>query len=199
MFHSRMIRTFKLVDCVAHDCARIGGEPPASIDVHSYDELTQYFGTFPIPNNSVYQFSLFHRFDLNGDDESLDVILHNNQILEPSSLIWVAIHIPSTKSSRFAGSHRAFSPCCLKFSDEIEEEFGSTSPCTENKMGGMAYAERHQVVDAYRSMPHLGYTHLLQIGQDGLSPAGFPWDPGYLNVWSMDPLDPNTYRFCIQQ
>ncbi len=74
------------------------------------------------------------------------------------------------------------------------EEFGSTSPCTENKMGGMAYAQRHQVVDAYRSMPHLGYTHLLQIGQDGLSPAGFPWDPGYLNVWSMDPLDPNTYR-----
>jgi hypothetical protein len=151
-----MIRTFEFADCSALDCARIGGEPPASIDVHSYDELTQYFGTFPIPNNLASQFSLFHRFDLNGDDESRDVILHNNRILEPSSLIWVAIHTPSTKSSRFAGSHRAFSQCCLQFSDEIADGFGGTYPYTENKIGGIAYAERHQVVDAYKSMQHLG-------------------------------------------
>lgn len=69
-FPLKMIRTFEFADCRALDCARIGGEPPASIDVHSYDELTQYFGTFPIPNNLACQYSLFHRFDLNGDDHT---------------------------------------------------------------------------------------------------------------------------------
>mgnify|MGYP003327454296 FL=1 len=184
---------------MALDSPRVGGNPPASTHANLYDEWTQYFGTFPIPDHAPFQFSLFHRFDITGDDESRELILHNNRILEPSPLIWVDIHSPSTKSSRFAGSHRAFSPMCLQFSDPIEDCFDGVSPYPENKVGGLAYSERHWAFEAYQSMAPLGYAHLLQIGQDGLIPDGFPWDPGYLNVWSSEPLDPNAYRFCIQQ
>ncbi len=107
--------------------------------------------------------------------------------------------------TQFLGSFPLPSNTGLPFS--IIHRFGSigddgcfgTPVYTQNKCGGLAYADRLQAVERFGSMPQHGFTHFLPIGQDGRIPDGFPWDPGCLNVWDADPLDPCTYRFCAQQ
>lgn len=183
---------------------RIGGAPPDETATQYRDEVTQYFGTFPVLTHPSNEFSIFHRIDSFGDDPIRNAIVNNNQILKPSDLIWCVVH---SVSRRGATVQNAFEARGLVMGDETHDLVSNEDPYepemipyTESKLGGNGFAERHQVGDAIVALEADGYQHLLQIGMHGCDLIdGFPWDPGYLNVWAKDPLAPKFYRFCIQQ
>ena len=62
------------------DGARIGGAVPLGQEHLIRDSDTQYFGTFPICNFAVLEFSLFHRFEVFVDHPTRDILLHNNKV-----------------------------------------------------------------------------------------------------------------------
>ncbi|MEZ6142310.1 MAG: hypothetical protein R3B84_17255 [Zavarzinella sp.] len=180
---------------------RIGGPCPVGLKAQFRDSLTQYFGTFPLIEFEKTEFSIFHRFDRLGNDAARDIIAFNNQILEPSELIWVAVHPVSFRSE---DSPNIFEARALELhnpgSDLTHDDQCRLIHITGCTLGGHCYVERVQVRDDVKRLEEEGYRHLLQIGEVGGDfIEGFPWDPGFLNVWASHPLDPSTYRFCVQQ
>ena len=180
---------------------RIGGACPVGLVSQFTDSWTQYFGTFPLLEFEGTEFSIFHRFDPFGRDTARDLIDFNNRLLKPSDLIWVVVHPKSVRSEKspnmFEARALALDP---ESTDEVRDDEGQLIPFSENKLGGRCFVDRHQVRDEVRLLEESGYFHLLQIGMVGRDLIkGFPWDPGYLNVWALNPLDPSSYRFCVQQ
>ena len=186
-------------DCV--EGARIGGPVPKGLENQIKNDHSQYFGTFPLPNDPESEFSLFHRFEIFGDDEERDIIAHNNRVLEPSDLIWAVVH---TRSSRGELSNQPFEARSLDIgpdsADTATDDEGNEFPYTESKLGGKCFLERYWLQEHVTDLEKDGYEQLLQIGVHGSDLIdGFPWDPGYLHVWASNPRDPKTYRFMIEQ
>ncbi|QOV90500.1 hypothetical protein [Humisphaera borealis] len=180
---------------------RIGGICPLGLESHLGRPNGQYFGTFPLLAQIGTEFSLFHRFDPAGHDPARDLIPFNNQILEPSDLIWVVVHPSSVRApaspSSFRGRALALGP---ESADDVDDACGGLMRYSGNKLGGLCYFERYQVADDVPSLEREGFEHLLQIGMEGCGVIdGFPWDPGTLNVWARNASDSRTYRFCVQQ
>jgi len=180
---------------------RIGGACPVGLESQFSAASTQYFGTFPLLGYQGTEFSVFHRFDPSGRDATRDLLDFNNRILIPGDLIWAVVH---PKSMRSAESPNMFEPRCLTCEsatgDEVSDDLGRMVPYSGCKLGGCCFVERHQVADAVKSLEKSGFVHLVQIGLVGRDfIRGFPWDPGFLNVWAEVPLDCATYRFCVQQ
>jgi len=185
----------------SNDGPRIGGTVPAGLEDHIVDEHSQYFGTFPLPENFEREFSLFHRFEIFGEDDDRDIIAHNNRILEPSNLIWAVVH---ALSSRGVSSNQCFEPRALTIgsesADKVTDEEGNATPYSESKLGGKCFLERHWLQEDVTELENTGYKQLLQIGMHGSDLIdGFPWDPGFLHVWASNPDDPKTYRFMVEQ
>ena len=189
---------------INNDCfegPRIGGTVPSGLERQIKDEHSQYFGTFPLLIDAEMEFSLFHRFDIFGTDAERDVIAHNNKVLKPCDLIWTVVH---PRSRRGELSNQAFEARCLEIGrecvDTIRGEDGKETPYTESKLGGKCFFERHWLQEQVVELEQGGYDQLLQIGMHGSDLIyGFPWDPGWLHVWSSDPRDPQTYRFMVEQ
>lgn len=181
---------------------RIGGACPVGLESQFALPATQYFGTFPLLETPGHEFSIFHRFDPLGNDVERFLIPFNNQILAPSKLIWVVVHEASVRSNE---SPNMFEARGLELGSPRVEEVSagddSIIPEPGSKLGGRCLIFRYQVREVVPQLEANGYLHLLQIG-DGRGRdfvAGFPWDPGFLNVWALDPADASTYRFCVQQ
>ena len=190
---------FKNEDCV--EGARIGGLVPKGLENQIKDDHSQYFGTFPLPDDPENEFSVFHRFEIFGDDEDRDVIAHNNRVLEPSDLIWAVIH---SQSCRGELSNRSFESRALDIgperADRVTDDEGNETPYTESKLGGKCFLDRYWLQEQVTDLEQDGYQQLLQIGMHGSELIdGFPWDPGYLHVWASNPRDPKTYRFMVEQ
>ena len=196
-----MVRPFSLSIGLTPTGPRIGGPAPNAGADQFRDEHVQYFGTFPV--DATREFSIFHRFEIFGDDDERDVIPHNNQILAPSELIWVLVHDASPRSGSSPNQFEAARLDICDAGTDIDDDnadVAGRSILSCNKLGGLAYIERHALMDAIPELESQGFSHLLQIGMNGdLLIDGFPWDPGFLNVWARDPLDANTFRFAIQQ
>lgn len=180
---------------------RIGGAGPSGLESQFGDPATQYFGTFPLFNWLEREFSVFHRFDPKGTDEARDLISYNNRILQSCPLIWVIVH---AKSMRSEMSPNMFEARALQLESTAPEKHrdgnGRIEPYSGCKLGGECFVRRHQVGGAVQELGASGFAHLLQIGEVGADfIQGFPWDPGFLNVWAKVPDDASTYRFCIQQ
>lgn len=196
-----MAQPFSLAVGLSTEGLRVGGAAPIVAVDQFRDEHVQYFGTFPLETGS--EFSIFHRFEIFGDDDARDVILRNNEILSPSDLIWCIVHSPSPRGG---GSQNEFEAAIVTLEDSCLDHDVSNPDVagrcflSRNKLGGNAYIERHALMDAIPQIEARGYSHLLQIGMDGEDLIdGFPWDPGYLNVWALNPFDADTFRFAIQQ
>lgn len=180
---------------------RIGGSCPSGLEENLEGPHSQYFGTFPLLSQDGREFSLFHRFDLLGDDPRRDIIEHNNRILPPSETIWVVVHPSSERSD---DSRVSCEPRGLILSepraDELRDEDGLVTAYPDSKLGGSCFLLRYWLNDLVDQLERDGYQQLLQIGlhRDELI-EGFPWDPGYLHVWSSQPRDPKNYRFMIEQ
>lgn len=190
---------YKKEDCTGGP--RIGGTVPEGLEEHIIDEHSQYFGTFPLPRGTEREFSIFHRFDILGNDEDRDIIAHNNKVLEPSDLIWAVVH---QRSCRGKLSNQPFQACGLEIGTEIADSVidkeGNETLYTESKLGGRCFLERHFLQNDVMELEEKGYQQLLQIGMHGSHLIeGFPWDPGFLHVWAANPDDPMTYRFMIEQ
>lgn len=180
---------------------RIGGAIPEGQEDQLVDEHTQYFGTFPILDALNQEFSVFHRFDIKGIDEDRDVISHNNRILRPSDLIWALVH---QRSRRGTKDTHCLEPRSITLAEPKQDEFttddGQLVPFPESKLGGKCYLERRWLQSEVTTLEDAGYNQLLQIGlhcSDLIE--GFPWDPGYLHVWALNPSDQSTYRFMVEQ
>lgn len=84
--------------------------------------------------------------------------------------------------------------------DNVPDGLGAVITYSGCKLGGKCHVHRFQVSEAVQELECSGYDHLLQIGEAGADLIkGFPWDPGFLNVWAKKPHDVTTYRFCVQQ
>ena len=184
--------------------ARIGGAAPVELLSQFRDDVTQYFGTFPLLGEDSTEFTIFHRVDSFGDDHVRNAIANNNQILTPSELLWCVVHPMSHRSTRIRNAFEARGIIVGDETDDLvsveDETDPQLIPYTESKLGGACYVERYQVGDDVHELENSGFQQLLQIGMHGSDLIdGFPWDPGYLNVWALNPTDPKSYRFCIQQ
>ena len=186
----------------ATDGPRIGGKVPTGLESEIVDDKTQYFGTFPISSTDAQKkFSVFHRFEIFGEDPERDVIDYNNRILRPSRLIWAVVH---DASSRGTANARAFEARSLHIGpetlDEAVDDDGTVLPYTESKLGGRCFLERYWLQESVEQIEADGFQFLMQIGaHDEHLIDGFPWDPGFLHVWARDPLAPDSYRFMIEQ
>ena len=180
---------------------RIGGASPLGLDENFRDEHTQYFGTFPIPTCHELEFSIFHRMDMMGVDSLRDTIANNNQVVSSGELIWCVVHDASRRGSE---KQNEFEPCGLIVGPETEDLTddcaGNMTPYAQSKLGGSCFVFRYQIRQAIDDLNAKGYHHLIQIGQPASRIIdGFPWDPGFLNVWASNSIDSTTYRFCVQQ
>lgn len=184
--------------------ARIGGAAPDELLSQFRDEYTQYFGTFPLLGGDSTEFTIFHRIDPFEDAPVRDAIANNNQILTPPELLWCVVHNVSHRGTTI---RNAFEARGMIVGDETDDLLSNEDandpqlePYAESKLGGACYVERYQIREAVQELERSGFQQLLQIGMDGPDLIeGFPWDPGYLNVWALNPTDPTSYRFCIQQ
>jgi hypothetical protein len=181
--------------------ARIGGTVPRGLESEASDDLVQYFGTFPVIACPEIEFSMFHRFDIFGDDATRDVLDHNNRILSPFELLWVVVHGPSERGDMAA---RPFEARGLTIDaespDEVVDDDGTVMPYNESKLGGVCFLERYWLQDAVSAIETDGYRLLLTIGMHGSDLIdGFPWDPGCLHVWARKPDQADTYRFLVEQ
>jgi len=180
---------------------RIGGSAPAGQNEQFLMEHTQYFGTFPLGDGA--EFSVYHRFEIFGEDDQRDVIMHNNQILQPSNMIWAKVHGSSSRDKKlphaFPGAGLILGAPVSDL-DDNNPDLCERPISPENKMFGRCYVDRHAVMDDVLALEASEHLHLLQIGFEfDVEIEGFPWDPGCLNVWARNPSDAATYRFCVQQ
>lgn len=198
--HFESMRPLTIADDDSSDGPRIGGSAPIGLESEFRDDHSRYFGSFPIIDDR--EFSVFHRFDVFGEDENRDVILHNNQILEPSSLIWAVIHDCSRRGSTFPAEFPGRRLIVGDLRPDVldDSDADCDAPYSESKLFGRGYTWRYQIAEKVSQLESRGFLHLLQIGLRGDTIIdGFPWDPGFLNVWAADPQDASTYRFCVQQ
>lgn len=182
------------------DCGpRIGGRAPKDVVVdRSLDDL-QYFGTFPTQGD--VEFSVFHRFDILGENQERDILNHNNKILAPSSLIFAVLQ---ERTVRGDNQYLPFEGRGLKLVDQeadcLMDGDEAIIPYSESKIGGNAHLVRYWLQPQVDEIESDGFKLMLQIfthGSDIID--GFPWDPGGLFVWSKDFSNPSTYRFLIEQ
>lgn len=181
---------------------RIGGNCPVGLEFQFASRWTQYFGTFPLLERQGKEFSIFHRFDPRGYDPSRDLISFNNQILLAGELIWAVVHEASVRANESPNTFEARGmTMAAEAPDKVLADDGSLIPYSDSKLGGNCFIFRYQIRDAVAQLEAVGFQHLLQIGEapGGALIEGFPWDPGFLNVWAADLEDPKTYRFCVQQ
>lgn len=190
---------YKHEDCIKGP--RIGGSLPAGLEGHIKNKHAQYFGTFPLPGRPDREFSIFHSFDILGNNEEHDIIAYNNRVLEPSELIWAAVH---AVSSRGELSNQPFESRALEIGPESvdgwTDEEGHEISYPMSKLGGKCFLERYWLQAHVTNLENDSYAQVLQIcmhGNDLID--GFPWDPGCLHMWALNPDDPNTYRFMVEQ
>ncbi|MBM4071337.1 MAG: hypothetical protein FJ271_20730 [Planctomycetes bacterium] len=110
---------------------RIGGACPVGLESEFTNAATQYFGTFPLLAFEETEFSLFHRFDPFGHDAARDLIVFNNQVLEPNELIWAVVHPASVRSQ---ASPNMFEARALALGPEsTDEACDDSGPCKRDE------------------------------------------------------------------
>ena len=195
----KLLRKISYLKTDSNKGPRIGGSIPEGLDAELKDEFTQYFGTLPLLENPGYEFSIFHRLDLDGIDSDRDILNHTGKILYTSDLIWVKVH---PKSQRGSLTQNEFEAWALEIGpiekDQITVD-GETTAYTESKLGGAAFYLRHEINELVESQLDKQYKNLLQIGEHGDNIIdGFPWDPGFLHVYSKNPMEESQYCFVIE-
>lgn len=174
--------------------ARIGGTVPEGQEREIKDSETQYFGTFPLPGRTDLEFSIFHRFQTSGINNDRDVLDHMNQVLEPSDLIWATVHAPSERGSTTA---RPFPGRGFEVGPESPDR--TPSPEQRDKLGGSCYlAPGKWQQSLVAELQRQGHRRVLQM-HGCIAYDGYPWGPDMFHVWALDPSDPQTYRFMVEQ
>lgn len=190
-------------DSIKHG-SRIGGHPPIDALPRFHTPRQKYFGTIQFEDGWLV--SIFYSFEIFGDDEEYDVILHNNQVLYPSEWINAVVHqndiaddqsnIPSEVTC-----HRIkFEASCT---DITIEEPGGPHPLS--KVFGRPYVDNAPLVgSAFEQLLNAGYRQLFQFDTPNLKQypfvEGFPWDPGWLHVFVRgSSIKDWEFAFIVQQ
>jgi hypothetical protein len=168
---------------------RVGGLPPVGVKPSYTNELTQYFGTFPIAGHQEEEISIFTSFEYLDPDDPFFFTRHINKPLgAESEVLQCVFHKPEkrAKKSSFASELQGYAVKVDKESIDNPEDAASGVP---HKIGGVPFL-RHYHPDARKASSDLlnsGYIHFLQWS----GPVG-KWDCKVKGKWAF----PN-YRFNL--
>ena len=186
--NARKYWAMHIADDVSRAGFRVGGLPPGGVTPTFVNELTQYFGTFPITDSRDQEMSIFCSFDYL-DPESANFITRN--IEKPldagSEVIECVFHNPSMRSenSDLASELHAYSVSVGAQSIDDPENETCGVP---HKIGGIAFLRNSsaRARKASSDLAEAGYIHVLQFGYPG------PRDCKVKGAWPF-----HNYRFHL--